>query len=171
MGVIATALFTGMTAVIAWLGYSHMRAAAGRRKPLVVRSAALAARRLPDDRAGALITTNERETTWTAQVFVFNHSDVSQHVVVIPSQSRVIWPRHQRSAKIERREIDLAPHDGGNLNVAVTLADRRWMDESLSGHRYCLWLTLSTGSGQTTRRPILVRPRLYEWREPPGIAG
>jgi hypothetical protein len=135
VGVLLTALFTGLILSIAWLSYRHDLRRAGLRKPIVIKGgrSVLGAHLFGDESGWTKYFVGEAAPKhMVAPVYMFNHSDQDQTVVIDAKRSKVVWPRTRKRVRVIRREVVLAAHRGGNVAILLRNDSGQWPHDERS---------------------------------------
>lgn len=117
VGVLLTAVFTGLAALMALLLLRHERQLAGMRKPVRLgRRKPVGVHRFRDeddwDRFAEVLPTFRVLT-----LYIFNRSAVRQTITFDVAKSTFLWPRSHRGLRVQQREVTLSPHRGGNFRI------------------------------------------------------
>jgi hypothetical protein len=142
VAVVATAIFTGITAVIAWFGYQAGRAATGIHKPVVakrVRSSWservshvwIRPKGIPVERLGGL------------PIRLVNRSNRLQVVTVLADRTR-LW--FHKPVVVHAQHADVKAHENETLKITLE-ATTPWSERK---RRWCT-ITFETGEGEIFR--------------------
>jgi hypothetical protein len=135
----ATALFTGLAAVVTYQIHKHGRDLAGRRKPVVAGSALSADAffySANTSTSPAYASQGEEEKYRIGYVHLFNHSD-SEQAVAVRVSSHIFWPR-KRGTKLSAitQSISIPAHDGGGVAIVFKSSTGEWPRDDLIGNAY-----------------------------------
>jgi hypothetical protein len=148
--------------LLLWLRYRVARTQAGIRKPILVRRARpIAQHRFGDEARWDRFDDGERDRRRLTRVYVYNQSDIAQQLMVNPHKSRVLWPPFRVRLFAEARELNLGPHEGGNVDLVVANGTFGWPEKLDRPNRvHWLWLRGETRSRRNVRRllPVRLRP-------------
>lgn len=167
IGLVATAIFTGATAVITWRAYQHGRTVAGARRPIVV-----------DAKRPVGMVGYDHPLAWSyegtdfsaarfryADLYVYNQSDIDQRFTIDGGRSGIVWPRFHHRLKVQSTELSLVARYGGNTAVPIISLSGEWPADEVRGEffrrRYWLRLRGMTRSGHAVKFFGLVRLRPY----------
>jgi hypothetical protein len=168
-GLLATALFTGVTAVISWLALQQVRTVTGVKRPVVVDS------KRPVGHIGYDQSLHWSYEGWNndpkrlryVDLYVYNRSDVEQRFMIDADSSGIVWPRFRQRLFIQNTELRLDPRYGGNSPVPVLSLTGEWPTDELDNDgthfKRTYWLRLRglTRSGHVVKFLGRVRLRPY----------
>ena len=168
-----TAVFTFLFLVVSVLTYRQARVLAGHGNPLVVKSARLAGEPTRP-RLASPIEPGLLHLVRRGVVYIFNRSDAQQRVVVDPVRTRIVWPRGLGQPMAITLDIELAPHDGGNIGLLfIRTQPGDWPQQfnNLVGGRALIYLRIESHSGHVRRALVPLNLEPHVFREAAGVAG
>lgn len=120
VGVLLTAAFTGLAAVIGTLLYRRESLLAGLRRPIRVRKRkSVGVHPFPDEKEWDCFSDEIAGLMRVLTLYIFNRSQVSQSITFDSEKSRVQWPISCRHLRIQQREVRLSRQSGGNFRILM----------------------------------------------------
>jgi hypothetical protein len=133
---IAVAAFTLGTVVLTWMGYAHIRDAAGRRKPFEVKRAIWPNFEFRPKSLGHSFVAKEEERPnfRVGWLYIFNHADNEQILGLGGGskhafKTRLLWPHpFKTKGRLWLQALVFPPRDGGVIPLTI-VSDRSWWPE------------------------------------------
>jgi len=120
VGVLLTAAFTGLAAVIGLLLYRRESLLAGLRRPIRIgKRKPVGVHRFPDEAEWDTFSTDIWRLMRVLTLYIFNRSQVSQSITFDTEKSRVLWPFSRRHLHIQQREVRRGRQSGGNFRILM----------------------------------------------------
>jgi hypothetical protein len=149
-GVLATALFTGATALITYRSHRHSQAVSGFRNPIKVG----APKQIGYYKSGWGVIRLMNEVpaqTLALTLYMFNRSEAAQTFVLDPGACRLLRPSQPGHQEFVAREIKFDPFTGGNVQLKLGCS-QPWS----GGQKGRILLVATTHSGQPIRQKVRV---------------
>jgi hypothetical protein len=120
VGVLLTAVFTGLAAMTALLLYRQERLLFGLRRPIRIgKRKPVGVHRFPDEEEWDTFSDEISRLMRVLTLYIFNRSQVSQSITFDTEKSRVLWPFSSRHLHIQQREVRLSRQSGGNFRILM----------------------------------------------------